>query len=294
MDQFDDEKYRRQSDRYFEDYTGISELCKLFHSMVKLWKNYENRDQILNDIVNNKDSMYRISMSMDECVQISSDFYKSIGLESKYQGILNGESGIEVNFGKTSSGNNIWSSGLQQIGDFEYVLNVTDHNSIETSFIIVHEFMHAITMYDEFNESKYLLREVCPHIVELLFSDFLFRNKEKYGFNDDGLLYDLRLTKFMRFLNYYDRTNRCLRQDYIIALLANTQLEKKPFFEKRTILINLLDVLDKDNIIESLEVLQLRLNRKSNNRRQKYVNEMFDFFTDLFSCITSYQKTIKK
>ena len=294
MEHYDDEKYRRQAIEFFEDYTGISELAKLFHTMVKLWKKYENRNQILKNIENEKDLMYKIKISIDKCIQISYDFYKSIGLENKYKKILNGETGIEVNFGKTESGNNIWSSGLQELGESEYILNVTDHNSIETAFIIVHEFMHAMTLYEEFNETKYLLREVCPHIVELLLAEYILQNKEKYDLNNEDLMHDLMFTKFLRFLNYYDKTNRCLRQDYIIALLVNTQLEKKPFFEKRTILINLYDGLDKDNIIESLETLQLRLNRKSINKRQKYIYEMFDYFADLFNNLTNSQKTIKK
>lgn len=38
MEQFNDEKYRREADRYIENYMGISEIGKLFDTMIKLWK----------------------------------------------------------------------------------------------------------------------------------------------------------------------------------------------------------------------------------------------------------------
>ncbi len=260
MEQFNDEKYRRQSDEYLEDYMGISEIGKLFDTMIKLWKNYGNRSQIIKDIELNKDKLYKIKIELEKSKQIAYDFYKSIGLEKWYNQILNGDAGIEVNIGTTKEGKNIWSSGIQE-EDGEYLLNVTNHNSIETIFVIAHEFMHAMTMYEEFNETKYLLREVCPYIIELILCDYIVENKDRYDLNDD-ILQDLTLIKLTRFLNYYDKTNRCLRNDYIIALLITTQLDNKTKEEKVDTLLKLLASLEKCNIVETLESLQLELDRK--------------------------------
>lgn len=290
MTQFNDEKYRREADRYLEDYMGISELGKLFDTMVKLWKNSDNRNQMLKNIEINKEKLFRINMSIEQCEQISHDFYKSIDLENEYNKILEGKSGIEVNIGITKEGKNIWSSGIQQEENGNYLLNVTNHNSIETAFVISHEFMHAITMDKEFNETKYLLREVCPYIIELILYDYIIENKDRYGLNDD-VLQDLTLIKLMRFLNYYDKTNRCLRNDYIIALLITTQLESKSKEEKIETLFKLLKLLEKDNIIETLKSLQLKLNKKEQNNRKKYIDDMFNSFTNLFETLIKQEKS---
>lgn len=292
MEQFNDEKYRREADRYIEDYMGISEIGKLFDTMIKLWKKNNNRNQILKYIEINKDQLFRINMSVEQCKQISYDLYKSIGLENEYESTIQGKRGIEVNIGTTKEGQNIWSSGIQKEED-EYLLNVTDHNSIETAFVISHEFMHAMTMYEEFNETKYLLREVCPYIIELILCDYIIENKERYGLNED-ILQDLALIKLTRFLNYYDKTNRCLRNDYIIALLINTELENKSKEEKIETLSKLLKLLEKDNIIETLESLGLKLNKKEFNQRKHYIEDMFNNFTSLFETLIKQEKSKTK
>lgn len=291
MEQFDDKKYRRQAEEYLEDYMGISELGKLFHSMIKLWENYENRNQMVQYISNNKESLFKIKLTVDQCKNISFDLYKNIGLDNKYKQILDGNIGIEVNIGKTKTGKNIWSSGIQEVEQSEYLLNVTDHKTIETAFVIVHEFMHAMTLYEKFNETKYLLREVAPYIIEQLLYDYLLEKKEKYNLNEQDLQHDITLSKFMRYLNYYDKTNRCLRQDYIIALLISTQLEKYTKEEKQKKLLELLDLLEKDNIIETLEKLGLKLNKKEQNKRNYYIDDMFNNFTNLFETLSRKEKS---
>lgn len=293
MEQFNDEKYRRQSNEYLEDYMGIGELGKLFHSMIKLWENYDNRRQIIEYIRKNKDELYRLKIGLEQSKQISHDFYKNIGLEKCYNEILEESTGIEVNIGTTKEGKNIWSSGIQE-EDGEYILNVRNHNSIETIFVISHEFMHAMTMYEEYNETKYLLREVSPYIIELILCDFLIENKDKYKFKEDELLHDLNLIKLTRFLNYYDKTNRCLRNDYIIALIICTQLESISKTNKLNTLLKLLDSLEKNSIIETLESLQLELDRKKENKRKKYIEEMFINFTNLFEKIMIKEKSKTK
>lgn len=291
MEQFDDTKKRRQAEEYLEDYMGISELGKLFHSMIMLWEKYENRNQVVENINNKKESIYRIKLTVEQCIKISNDFYKSIGLDNIYKQILEGKTGIEVNIGKTKTGNNIWSSGIQEIEQSEYLLNVTDHKSIETLFVIVHEFMHAMTLYEEFNETKYLLREVAPHIAELVLYDFLLENKEKYNLNEQDLIHDIALANFMRYLNYYDKTNRCLRQDYIIALLINTQLEEYSKEYKEKTLLQLIELLEANDIIKTLETLGLKVNRKKENKRKKYIDDMFNNFTNLFEQINKKEKS---
>ena len=78
-------------------------------------------------------------------------------------------------------------------------------------------------MCKEFNETKYLLREVCPYITELILYEYIINNREKYDLQEE-ILDDLDIIKLMRFLNYSDKTNRCLRNDYIIALIISTTL----------------------------------------------------------------------
>lgn len=290
MTQFNDEKYRREADAHLEDYMGISEIGKTFDTMIKQWQNYENRRYIIKYIENNKEQLYKIKMSLDQSKQISYDFYKSIGLENEYKKIIEGKSGIEVNIGTMKDGKAIWSSGIQQEENGNYLLNVTNHNSIETAFVISHEFMHAITMDKEFNETKYLLREVCPYIIELILYDYIIENKDRYGLNDD-VLQDLTLIKLMRFLNYFDKTNRCLRNDYIMALLITTQLDNETKEEKIETLFKLLKLLEKDNIIETLKSIQLKLNKKEQNNRKKYIDDMFNSFTNLFETLIKQEKS---
>ncbi len=289
MTHFNDEECRRQADRNLEDYMGISEFGKLFDSIIKQWQSHENRRQILRYIETNKDELYKIKMSLDQSKQISYDFYKSIGLGDEYKNIIEGKSGVDINIGTTKDGKDIWSSGVQE-EDGEYLLNVRNHNSIETSFVISHEFMHIMTMYSEFNETKYLLREVSPYITELLLCDFIIDNKDKYNLTED-ILQDIVLTKLIRFLNYYDKTNRCLRNDYILALLISTQLEKKSKEEKLETFSKILKSLENDNVIETLESLGLKLNKKELNNRIKYINDMFDKFTNLFETLIKQEKS---
>lgn len=290
MEQFNDEKHRQDADRYLEDYMGISEIGKLFHSMMKLWKSYENRNQIIEFIEKNKDQLYKIKIPLEQARQIAYDCYKSIGLGNEYKAIIDERKSIEVNIGKTKEGKNIWSSGIQEV-DGEYLLNVTNHNSIETTFIISHEFMHAMTMYEEFNETKYLLREVCPHIIELILYEYIINNREKYNLPEE-ILNDLNIIRLMRFLNYSDKTNRCLRNDYIIALLIVTQLEKESKEKKIKILLNFMNSLEKNDVIELLESLGLRLNKSQQNNRKKYVDDMFDRFTSIFEILTKEKSKI--
>lgn len=290
MAQFNDEKYRRDADEYLEEYMGISEIGKFFETMMEQWQNYDNRRAKIRYIEKNKDQLCTIKTSLETAQQISYDFYKSIGLENEYNRIIEGKSGIEVNIGTTKEGKGIWSSGLQQEENGDYLLNVTNHNSIETAFVISHEFMHVITMYKEFNEAKYLLRETCPYIIELLLCDFIVDNGEKYNLKEN-LINDLIIIKLMRFLNYYDKTNRCLRNDYIIALLITTQLENKSKEEQLKALFKILNSLEKDNIIETLESLRLKLNKKEQNNRIKYIEDMFNTFTNLFEKLSKKERS---
>ena len=286
--QINDEKYRKDADIHLEDYMGITEMGKVFDAMIRVWQKDENRRQVINYIEKHKDELDKVNISLEQAKQIAYDFYRNIGLESEYKKVVEGYYNVEVNIGTMKDGKKIYISGMQE-EDGEYLLNVTDHNSIETVFIIVHEFMHAMTMYDDFSETKYLLREVCPYVIELILYEYIIENREKYGLEEE-IIQDLNIIKFMRFLNYFDKPNRCLRTDYIIALIITTQLENKTVIEKKEVLLTILELLETNDVVQVLESLGLRLNRKQPNDRKKYIEDIFNAFVQQFSLLISKQR----